>query len=223
MQDVTERAFSARLDCRYLLRKPEHADEQTALVVALHGFGGNPEVMLELTARLFHPQPVLASLQGPYQFFRDLGRQEVGYGWVTGKHPAESIRLHHDMVSQVLEEAGAEFGIPPARRFLLGFSQSVSLNYRFAATNPDAVRGMIGICGGIPSDWDTGSYQPVRAALLHIARKQDEYYSPSVTQQYAERLRKRAADVEFHLIDGGHHMPSSGSGIVGPWLQRLLS
>ena len=223
MQDVTDRAFSVRLDCHYLLRKPEHTDGQTPLVVALHGFGGSPEVMLELTARLFHPPPVLASLQGPYQFFRDLGRQEVGYGWVTGKHPAESIRLHHDMVSQVLEEAGAEFGIPPARRFLLGFSQSVSLNYRFAATNPDAVRGMIGICGGIPSDWDTGSYQPVRAALLHIARKQDEYYSPSVTQQYAERLRKRAADVEFHLIDGGHHMPSSGSGIVGPWLQRLLS
>ena len=45
---------------------------------------------------------------------------------------------------------------------------------------------------------------------------------PTVTEGYAERLRRRAANVEFHLIDGGHQMPSGGSRIVGPWLQRIL-
>ena len=60
------------------------------------------------------------------------------------------------------------------------------------------------------------------AAVLHIARRADQYYPPSITEQYAERLRRRAADIEFHLIDGGHQMPSSGSRIVGPWLQRIL-
>jgi len=220
MRDVTQRSFSARLDCHYLLRQPDPVDSQTILVVTLHGFGENPAIMLELTARLFDMKPVLASLQGPNQFFRAVATREVGYGWITSERPAESIRLHHDMVSHVLDEAGREFGIPPARRFLVGFSQSVSLNYRFAATHPDALRGVIAICGGIPSDWDTGSYLPVRAALLHIARKDDEYYSASVTENYAARLRQRAADVEFHLIEGGHQMPSSGNRIVGPWLQR---
>ena len=60
------------------------------------------------------------------------------------------------------------------------------------------------------------------AAVLHIARNGDEYYPPTVTEGYAERLRRHAADVEFHLIEGGHQMPSSGSPIVGPWLQRIL-
>jgi len=221
MQDVRDRVFSARLDCHYLLRQPSTVDGQTPLVLALHGFGANPEVMLELTARLFDTETVLASLQGPYQFFRDRANREVGYGWITGKHPAESIRLHHDMVSQVLKETGAEFGVPPARRFLVGFSQSVSLNYRFAAAHPDAVRGVI--CGGLPSDWDSSVAQPISASVLHIARRADEYYSPGATEHYADRLRQRAADVEFHLIDGGHQMPSNGNRIVGPWLERVLS
>ena len=222
MHETTDRVFSARLNCHYLLRVPEEADNRTPLVVTLHGFGANPEVMLELTGRLFGRPPILASVQGPYQFFRGTNNREVGYGWVTSRHPAESIRLHQDMVSHVLEEAGREFSIPPGRRLLAGFSQSVSLNYRFAATCPAAIRGVISICGGLPSDWDSGSYQPVRAAILHIARRQDEYYPPADTEHYAERLRQRAADVEFHLVEGGHQMPSRGSQLVDPWLERIL-
>lgn len=222
MPPPTDRVFSARLDCHYLLRAPEMIDARTPLVVTLHGFGATPETMLELTARLFGAPPVLASLRGPYQFFRSPGNPDVGYGWITGRDPAESIRLHRDMVSHVLEEAGHEFGIPPGRRLLAGFSQSVSLNYRLAATCPTAVRGVIAICGGLPGDWDTGDYREVRAAVLHIARRQDEYYPPAVTEQYAARLRQRAADVEFHLVEGGHQMPSRGDRLVEPWLERIL-
>jgi len=178
--------------------------------------------MLQLTARLFDGQPVIASLQGPNQFFLGTDRQEVGYGWITSRRPTESIRLHHEMVSHVAAEAGREFGIPPGRRLLVGFSQSVGLNYRFAATHPDAIRGVIGLCGGLPGDWDEGPYEPVTAAVLHIARSGDQFYPPTVTERYAERLRRRATDVEFHLIDGGHQMPSRGGRIVEPWLARIL-
>jgi len=223
MKDALDRTFPARLDCHYLLHAPDHVDARTPLVVTLHGFGANPAIMLRLTGRLFDRPPVIAALQGPYQFFLSAKNQEVGYGWVTNRHPAESIRLHRDMVSHVLDEAGREFAIPPDRRLLVGFSQSVSLNYRLAATCPDLVRGVIAICGGLPGDWDSGDYQPVRAAVLHLARSHDEYYPPDVTGHYAERLRRRAAAVEFHLLDGGHQMPSSGAKLVAPWLQRILA
>ncbi len=222
MHDAIDRTFSTRLDCHYLLRAPDLVDERTPLVVTLHGFGGSPGAMLHLTARLFDTPPVIAALQGPNQFFLGMRNAEVGYGWITSRNPAESIRLHRDMVSHVLNEVGREFGIPPERRLLAGFSQAVALNYRLAATCPDVVRGVIAICGGMPGDWEEGDYQTVTAAVLHIARRQDDYYPPSVTEGYAERLRRRAGDVEFHLIDGGHRMPSAGGGLVGPWLQRVL-
>ena len=117
---------------------------------------------------------------------------------------------------------GSEFGIPKDRRVLLGFSQAVALNDRFAASFPEAIRGAIAICGGLPGDWQSGPGQPIRSSVLHIAARQDEYYPPSVTETYLEKLRQRAEDVEFHLIDGGHRMPSSGSAIVAPWLRRIL-
>lgn len=221
MGDVRDLGFSARLDCHYLLQTPDAIDARTLLVAALHGFGATPEAMLGLTARLFCTPAVIASLQGPYQFYCD-ANLAVGHGWITSKRATESIRLHHDMVSHVLEQAGQEFDVPPARRFLVGFSQPVSLNYRFAAARPNAVRGVIAICGGVPSDWETGAYGQVDAALLHIARRDDEFYPPDVTEHYANRLRTRATDVEFHLLDGGHQMPSSGSLIVEPWLRRIL-
>jgi phospholipase/carboxylesterase len=222
MGDVRDRLFSLRLDCHYLLLAPDEVDSSTPLVLALHGFGATPETMLHLTARLFDRQPVIASLQGPHQFFLPGDRREVGYGWITSRRPAESIRLHHKMVLHVAEEAGREFGIPRERRLLVGFSQSVALNYRLAATHPEAVRGVIAICGGLPGDWEAGSYQAVTAAVLHLARRDDEYYPPSVTEQYMERLHRRAADVEFQMMEGRHQMPSRGNRIVGPWLRRIL-
>lgn len=220
MGDIHDRTFSAGLDCHYFLLEPDVVDSQTPLVVTLHG--SDPRAMLQPTARLFEPQPVIAALQGLNQFFLGADNRDVGYGWITDSRLAESIRLHHEMVLHASDEAGKEFGIPPARRLLVGFSQSVGLNYRFVATHPGAVRGVIGICGGLPGDWDDGAYQPVTAAVLHIARSGDEYYPPTVTEGYGERLRRRAADVEFHLIEGGHQMPSSGSRIVAPWLRRIL-
>jgi predicted esterase len=222
MQHAVERTFSARLDCHYLLRIPDVVDAQTPLVLTLHGFGANPEIMLGLTTRLFSIPVVIASLQGPYQFFRETTTREVGYGWITSRRPAESVRLHHDMVSHALDAVGREFGIVPGRRLLVGFSQSVSLNYRFAATCPEALRGVIAICGGLPGDWEETAYQQVSAAVLHIARREDEYYPPEVTEGYTDRLRRRATDVAFHLLDGGHQVPSTGHLIVDPWVDRIL-
>lgn len=222
MDDVRHCSFSARLDCHYLLRAPETIDDTTLLVVALHGFSQNAEVMLGLTANMIGRRHAIASLQGPNQFFINGGTSDVGYCWITNRRAASSIRLHHDMVLHVLNEAGRTYGIPPERRVLVGFSQPVSLNYRFAATCPEAVRGVVGICGGLPSDWETASYQPVKASLLHIARRADEYYPPEKTEAYAGRLRLRARDVEFHQLDGGHRFPSKATAIVEQWVQNSL-
>jgi predicted esterase len=175
MSEIQDRTFSARLDCHYLLLTPDVVDSNTLLVVTLHGFGANPGDMLQPTARLFDGKPIIASVQGPNQFFLGAATRDVGYGWVTSRQPAESIRLHQDMVLHVADEAGAHFGIPRERRLLVGFSQSVALNYRFVASHPAAVRGVIGICGGLPGDWEEGTYQRVTAAVLHIARRGDEY------------------------------------------------
>src|ERR1019366_1922643 len=110
------------------------------------------------------------------------------YGWITSRRRSESIRLHHEMVRHVLEEAGNDLAIPAQRRVLLGFSQSVSLNYRFAAAYPDSVRGVAAICGALPGDWDDTRPTPLRPAVLHLARADDEFYPAQPRGQYARPL-----------------------------------
>jgi predicted esterase len=217
------RTFTARLDCHYLLDAPAETPARPLLVSALHGFGSNAEVMLRLSRSMLGPAPVIASIEAPSQFYTSSGADsQIGFSWGTRAHWSESVRLHHDMVRHVLDEAGTRFGIGPERRVLLGFSQPVGLNYRFAATYPDEVRGVIGICGGVPRDWeDGGNYQSVRAALLHIARIEDEFYPRAVAEKFPRRLRHRAASVEFHMLEGGHRFPSKAGPIVERWLGTL--
>lgn len=214
--------FSARLDCHYLLYSPETPPSGALLVAALHGFGQTPEIMLRLTGNMLGTKHVIAAVEAPNRFYLDQGTNQVGCCWITHRHAESSIRLHHEMLLHVLGEAGREYGIPPERRLLIGFSQPVGLNYRFAATHPAAVRGVIGICGGLPKNWEDGPYRKTNAALLHIARREDEFYRPEVTGRYAERLRQRADDVEFHMLEGGHRFPSQAGPLVERWIARVF-
>jgi predicted esterase len=219
---MTEHTFAARLACRYLLDPPEPVDARTVLVAALHGFGQTPEDMLRLSRHMAGPHHAIAAIEGPYAFFLGAGSDKVRYGWITNRRPAESIRLHQEMVGHTLEDAGARLALPAERRILLGFSQSVSLNYRVVAAHPDAVRGVTAICGALPGDWDDANPSRISPAILHIARRGDEFYPPERTEQYASRLRLRCDDVEFQLLDGGHRFPSRAGPLWENWLARIL-
>jgi len=218
---LEHRTFSLRMDCHYLVHAPSEVTAATLLVTTLHGFGQNPEIMLRLTQSLLGCRHVIASLQAPSQFFLNPKSNDVGYCWATHKHSESSVRVHHEMLLHVFEEGERQWSIPAGRRLLVGFSQPVGMNYRFAATHPETLRGVIGLCGGVPKNWEEGPYRDVSAALLHIARTEDEYYPPSATEHYAQRLRHRASDVEFHMLEGGHRFPSKSGPLVEQWMRRI--
>lgn len=219
------RTFSARLECRYLLRAPDNSGNPL-LVIALHGYSSNPEDMLRLTSMLVGDRHIVASIQAPNQHYVSAGlpnsQSAPGYNWGISRHWESSVRLHHDMLLQVLSTLREQFGVGPERCLLVGFSQPVGLNYRFVGTHPGQVRGLIGICGGVPRDWEEDKYQPVSAALLHISRDADEFYPVSAVQAFPDRLRRHAPDVEFHLMPGPHRFPSKADKIVRPWLARVF-
>ena len=221
-----QQVFAARLDCRYLLDVPKDAAANRLLIVALHGYSANPEDMLRLTRIAVGSEHVVASIQAPNQHYVNErlqeGRPVPGYNWGISQHWDSTVRLHHDMVLEVLALLRKRFAIGSDRCALVGFSQPVGLNYRFAATHPDQIRGVIGICGGVPRDWQEPKYKPVSAALLHISRDQDEFYPVDVASGFPERLRERAGDVEFHMLPGPHRFPSKAGALVRPWLKRVF-
>jgi predicted esterase len=218
--------FQAHLDCRYLLQIPENSGTKPLLVIALHGYSSNPEVMLRLTSGLVDDGHIIASIQAPNQHYVADGLPDAhsvaGYNWGIRPHWESSVRLHHEMLRQVLKSLRERFEVGQKRCLLVGFSQPVGLNYRFVGTYPHEVGGVIGICGGVPRDWQEEKYQAVRAALLHISRDEDPIYPVATAGTFAEKLKHRANDVEFHLIPGPHRFPSKAKSIVGPWLERVF-
>src|ERR1043166_1614149 len=198
--------------------------QRAPLLIALHGYGASKwHGMRE--AKLTAPDGfALAALQGPHQHLREPkhpgGPLRYGFGWLSSYRPEESVAIHHrallDMIESLVNEEVADRG----RIFLLGFSQSCALNYRFAFTHPNILRGVIGIAGGIPGDWETSdAYQQTTASVFHLAGERDEYYPPSRVANYAEALRKRSADVEFRSYDAGHEItPVMRNNITG-WLR----
>ena len=194
------------------------------LLIALHGYGASKwHAMRE--AKMIAPEGfALAALQGPHQHLKDPrqpgGPLRFGFGWLTNFHPEDSVAAHHRGVLDLVDALVGE-GIADANRiFLLGFSQSCALNYRFAFTHPDVLRGVIGICGGLPGDWESAPYKQTGAAVFHLTGARDEFYPPARVFNYAAQLQQRAKDVEFRSYDAGHEISSAMRDDLRDWLQQ---
>ena len=223
MNDGTavERKLTAETKLYYDLVASE--SQPAPLLIALHGYGANKWHALREAQAIAPASFALASLQGPHQHLRDPkvkgGPLRFGFGWLTNFRPEESVAIHHRALLELVESAIRE-GIADAKRiFLLGFSQSCALNYRFAFTHAKVLRGVIGICGGMPGDWEASElYQPTDAGVFHLSGDRDEYYPTSRVSGYGAQLRMRAGDVEFKGYDAAHEISQSMRDDVREWV-----
>lgn len=218
-------AFSIYRPARYLLDVPESAgDARPLLVVALHGYAMNPAEMLGFTRDLLGPSPVIASLEGPNSVFlgKDPRATRSGFHWGTRETAEFHVDVHHQMVQGMLTLLSERFSAGPERLLLLGYSQSVGLNYRFVARNPGAFGGLIALCGGIPGNWDSQGEASIGTSIFHLARTEDEFFPVSEAPAVEARLRRRASDVTFHLEPGRHRFPLKASKPVRAWVARVF-
>jgi len=217
----SERKLTAQINLYYDVVTP--TAKPAPLLIALHGYGASKwHGMRE--AKLTAPGNfALAALQGPHQHLREPkqpgGPLRYGFGWLSSYRPEGSVAIHQqallDLIRSVVNEGVAD----QDRIFLLGFSQSCALNYRFAFTHPNVLRGVIGICGGLPGDWETSdAYRQTAASVIHLAGERDEYYPPSRVANYGAQLRQRAQDVEFRSYDAGHEVSPLMRSDMRDWL-----
>jgi len=204
------------------------SDQKPApLLIALHGYGANKRQMMREARQMAPDNCVIASLQGFHQHLKDPkepgGPLRFGFGWLTNFRPEESVKMHHQAILDVTAKLVDAELVDSRKIFLLGFSQSCAVNYRFAFTHPNHLRGVAGICGGLPGDWETSElYQPTDAAVFHLAGNTDEFYPPSRVSDYSERLHLRARHVEFKTYDAGHEIVPAMREDIRRWLHRNI-
>src|SRR5438067_4756868 len=223
LMELSERTLTAQIRLYYDVIPA--AAESAPLLITLHGYGASKWHGMREGKMIAPDGFAIAALQGPHQHLREPkqpgGPLRYGFGWLTNFHPEESIAIHHQAMHEIIAALISERIADSKRIFLLGFSQSCALNYRFAFTYPDILRGVSGICGGLPGDWESSDiYKPTDAAVFHLAGNKDAYYPPSRVEPYAEQLRQRASDVEFRSYEAGHEITKPMRDDIRNWLEQ---
>jgi predicted esterase len=218
-----ERELVAQARLYYDLYAPPYIP--APLLIALHGYGASKRQMMREARTIAPPHFAIASLQGFHQHIKEPkeknGPLRYGFGWLTNFHPEDSIAVHHRALLDLIDSLVSEGTASREQVFLLGFSQSCALNYRFAFTHPESLRGVIGICGGLPGDWESSEhYRHSEASVFHLSGEQDELYPPARVRDYAEQLGKRAREVEFRSYTAGHEITEPMRTDIRAWLQE---
>lgn len=213
--------LTAEIKLYYDLHLPENQAKPAPLLIAVHGYGAHKRYMMR-EAKLIAPENfAIVSIQAPYQHFRPTSDgYKVGFGWLTDFKAQESVALHQNFVRQIIEKLAVENTIDEKQVYLFGFSQACALNFRFALTHPETVRGVIGISGGIPSDLESNEiYKKLNADVLYLYGDTDEFYPLEKFQNYEEKLRQSAPNMQSKLYTAKHEISDEMREDVREWLK----
>jgi predicted esterase len=172
------------------------------VVLMVHGRGAGPQGILSMVPTLARPE------------FAYLAPAAAGNTWYPNRFiaPIESnepgISSGMQAISDVLE-ALDEFGIPPERTVLLGFSQGACLSIEYAARNARRYGGVVTLSGGLigpdgtPRDY-AGSLDGTPVFLgcsdvdVHIPRERVE--------ESARIMERLGGEVTMRLYPGMAHI-----------------
>ena len=216
----TDLSVKAEIKLYYDLYLPENLKTPAPLLLAVHGYGAHKRYMMR-EARLIAPENfAIASIQAPHQHFRptDSG-YKIGFGWLSDFKAEESVLLHQNFILDVIEKLSEKEIIDTEKVYLYGFSQACALNFRFAFTFPDIVRGVIGICGGIPSDLATSeNYKPTNADVFYLYGNTDEFYQLEKFQNFEQKLKNYLPNFQAKLYEAKHEIANEMREDMKNWL-----
>jgi predicted esterase len=222
-----EKSVQQPINLYYDLYVPDDdSADPRPILIALHGYEGNKESMMSLAQKINSKDFIIASVQGPNSFFvrseSEPNKPKIGFGWMMQYKAQETISLHHQTLLSIIGQTAVEFAIDRRAIFLLAFSQSVALNYRFAFTHPGVARGIIAVCGGIPGDWDEDKYHHSETDVLIIAGETDEFYPLARTRTFKDAISRRSPSVEFRSFPTGHVFPRESLAVINEWISERL-
>lgn len=218
----TDLSVTAEIKLYYDTFVPKNASTPAPLLIAVHGYGAHKIYMMR-EARLIAPENfVLAAVQGQHQFYSKgkNGEYRPSFGWLTDHKSEESVVVHHKFLLDVIEKLVVDGIVDEEQVYLFGFSQACALNFRFAFSNPDVLRGIIGVCGGIPSDLDSNEiYQPTDAEVFYLYGDDDEFYTTEKFRSFDEKLKDYLPNIQTQKYFAKHEITNDMRDDMRQWLK----
>lgn len=220
----TDLSMKAEISLYWDLYVPENISKPAPLLIAVHGYGAHKRYMMREARQVSGDRFVIASMQAPHQHYRPTkdGGFRVGFGWLSEHKPEEYVRLHHKFVLDVIDKLAGDGLIDRSRIYMYGFSQACALNFRFAFTYPEVLKGIVGVCGGIPGDLETNEiYKPFSADTFYLYGDDDEFYTQEQFTGFNEKLNSMLPNYSSKHYAAKHEITDEMRGDIRDWLARM--
>lgn len=191
---------------RYL---PPDQPETARILLLLHGWTGNEQVMWIFTRQLaghfwlFAPRAPLASPEG-------------GYGWIPhGENGWPHLEDFQEVTGKLMEAVqhwAAKAGVPEQSLAqpidLMGFSQGAAMSYAVAAFHPNRIGRVAGLAGFLPRTNQNFDLRPAyEGREIYVAHgSKDETVPVSMAQETVQVLKSAGAQVTYCESDVGHKL-----------------
>lgn len=194
------------------------------LLIAVHGYGAHKRYMMREAKLVAGEEFVIASLEAPHPHYRPTkdGGYAIGYGWLSSERAEADVRLHHKFVLDVIDKLDGDGLIDREQVFMYGFSQACALNFRFAFTYPEILKGIVGVCGGIPGDLDTNTiYKSFAAETFYLYGDDDEFYTQEQFAGFNDKLASMLPNYTSKHYAAKHEITDEMRGDIKEFLGKI--
>ena len=217
-------SVKAEVNLYYDLYLPESAP--APLLIVTHGYAENKRWTMRIAKEMAPENFAIASLQGLYQQIQppkeEGGPLKFGFGWGTNFRPEESHALHHKFILDAIEKLTGDGIADKDKIFLLGFSQSCALDLRFALTHRNILKGVFGLCGGVPGDLETSEvFKAIDTPAYYLYGDDDKYVTVEKFEDNSRRLAPFVKDLHTKQYQAKHEISAEMRADVKTWLAQL--
>ncbi len=190
------------------------------LLLALHGYGQTCERFLHVLQPLKAEGITVLAPQAPNAFYIKMPTRTVGFTWLTRFERDQAVQDFFAYMDQVVAVASQERAVPFRRIFLLGFSQGVSMAWRYALSGHVQPAGLIACGADLPPDVQPILKETSPFPVLLAHGNSDSIVPAQKTHEAEQVLRNSGFQPEKFLFPGGHEIPVSLLQYIADWMRR---
>ena len=191
-------------DWTFRIKQPPQLSDQTRVMLLLHGYMGNENVMWILT----NPMPKTHLFIAPRAPVK-IGAEQFAWHKITPQWPGlDTYQTLADQLMDRVEIWLEDNGIKTTSYDVMGFSQGAVMAYALAFLYPEKINKIAALASFIPQTWRS-SIDPdgIKNKDFFIAHgSQDEIIPINKASESAKWLEEHQANVTFCEADIGHKL-----------------
>jgi phospholipase/carboxylesterase len=191
-------------DWHFRIKTSQQQDDQTKIMLLIHGYLGNENAMWILT-RPLPKQYTLIAPRAPIE----ISPNQYAWHKMTPKWP--DLKSYQNLTEQLLERVEVwleDNGMDIEQYDVMGFSQGAVIAYALAFLHPEKIGKVAALASFIPQSWqseiDQNAIQHKSFFIAHGTK--DEIIPIQRAEKSARWLEQMGANVNFCAADIGHKL-----------------